>query len=394
MTQESNAQTYVLIIDDERGIREGCRRALTPHGYPVELAATGREGQAKLEERDFAVLLLDVMMPDISGLELMVPALAKNPDMACIIITGYATVEMAVEAMKLGADDFVAKPFSDDHLLLAIERSLEKKRLHAEARRLQRIEEDAQRLTQEKAMLEELDRIKSSFMRQVAHELRAPVAAIESFMYLLLDGYGSPEERKGMQRRAAERAHELLVLVDDLLLLSRLKDTHRDQVRESVSMEDVLHQVLDLQRATAQEKRIAVQVDIQPCPALQGNPAHITQLWTNLINNAIKYTPEGGRVAVRLSPGDGPTVEGQVSDTGIGISQDDLPQLFQEFFRTRQAKSFTQQGTGLGLSIVRRIVEEHGGQISVESELGKGTRFSFWLPLSGKAPISESVPPA
>lgn len=394
MTDETNAASPILIIDDELGIREGCRRALRPQGYPVDVAATGLEGQAKLQERDYAALLLDLMMPDINGLEIMVPALAKNPDMACIVITGYATLETAVEAMKLGADDFLAKPFSDDHLLLSVERALQKKRLQAETRRLQRIEKEAEQLSQEKAMLEELDRIKSGFMRQVAHELRAPVAAIESFMYLLLDGYGSPEEQRGMQRRAAERSHELLLLVDDLLLLSRLKDTHRDQVRESVSMEEVLHRVLDLQQAFAQEKGISVHAEVLPCPPIQANPAHITQLWTNMINNAIKYTPNGGRVEVHLAPGDGATVQGRISDTGIGISQDDMARLFEEFFRTSQAKAFTQQGTGLGLAIVRRIVQEHGGQISVESELGKGTRFSFWLPQSGQARPVEPTPPA
>ena len=147
----------ILVIDDEAGIRSGCQRALTPHGYQVEVAATGQEGLAKVQEDGFALVLLDVMMPDVSGIGLLEPILAHDPDVVCIIITGFATVELAVEAMKRGAYDFISKPFSADNLLLTVEKSLETRRLQKEARRLQCIEEEAARLSQEKAMLEELD---------------------------------------------------------------------------------------------------------------------------------------------------------------------------------------------------------------------------------------------
>jgi signal transduction histidine kinase len=119
-------------------------------------------------------------------------------------------------------------------------------------------------------------------------------------------------------------------------------------------------------------------------------PSHVTQLWTNLISNAVKYTPKGGRVLVRLFPKDG-IVVGEVQDTGIGIGEQDLPRLFQEFFRTEQAKAFAQHGTGLGLSIVKQILQDYGGDIRVESELGKGTRFTFWLPVEGSALADEQA---
>ena len=180
MVNDKQAINRILVVDDELGLREGCRRALTRHGYPVDVAATGQEGLAKIQEGEFALVLLDVMMPDISGIELLKAIQNHDPDIVCIIITGYATVELAVSAMKLGAYDFIAKPFSDDNLVLAVEKGLEHRRLELEARRLQQIEEEAWRLSQEKAMLEELDGVKSAFMRKVAHELRAPIAAIES----------------------------------------------------------------------------------------------------------------------------------------------------------------------------------------------------------------------
>jgi two-component system sensor histidine kinase/response regulator len=388
MTNSIEPAGRILVIDDELGLREGCRRALRRHGYEVEVAATGREGLNKVQETNPGLVLLDVMMPDISGIELLQTIHQHNPDIVCIIITGYATVELAVAAMKLGAYDFIAKPFSDDNLVLAVEKGLEKHRLEQEARRLQRIEAEAARLTQEKAMLEELDRVKSAFMRKVAHELRAPIAAIESFMNSILEGYGSPEVKRLMQERAAQRARELLELVDDLLNLSRIKEVKLETAEQEVSLQKILEQVLDLHGPEAERKEITLEVDCQDCPPIRADPAHIKQLWTNLISNAIKYTPQGGSVSVHLGT-EGGTIVGRVADTGIGIAQEDLPRLFEEFFRTEQAKAFAQYGTGLGLSIVKEIVEEYGGDLSVESTLGQGSAFTFRLPAS---PDRASMP--
>ncbi len=378
--EETKSKERILVIDDELGLREGCRRALRRHGFQVEVAATGAEGVAHLRQDHFALVLLDVMMPDVSGIELLQTIREHDPDIVCIIITGYATVELAVEAMKRGAYDFIAKPFSDDNLLLAVEKGLERRRLEQEARRLRQIEEEARRLSQEKAMLEELDRVKSAFMRKVAHELRAPVAAIRSFITLMQRGYTSPEQRGEIEERIARRADELLVLIDDLLNLARLKDAKTTIQKQPVSLPQVLDEVIGLHTAEADGKGIRLTVEAQPCPPILADPAHIKQLWTNLISNAIKYTPAGGRVTVRLFSENG-TIVGEVEDTGIGIAQEDLPHLFEEFFRTEQAKAFAQYGTGLGLSIVRQIVEECGGDIQVESELGKGSKFTFHLPV-------------
>lgn len=379
MMNETETGIRIIVIDDELGLREGCRRALRRHGYEVEVAATGHEGLAQVQQDGFALALLDVMMPDVSGIDLLKAIRAHDPDIVCIIITGYATVELAVAALKLGAYDFIAKPFSDDNLVLAVEKGLEKRRLEQEARRLQRIEEEARRLAQEKEMLEELDRVKSAFMRKVAHELRAPIAAIESFMNSLLEGYGSPETQRLMQKRAAQRSSELLDLVDDLLNLSRIKDVKLESAKQEVCLKSVLDQVLSLHGPEAEKKEITIDLACETCPPIVADPAHIKQLWTNLISNAIKYTPDGGRIDVRLFPQDG-IIVGEVADTGIGIAEADQPRLFEEFFRTEQAKAFAQHGTGLGLSIVKQIIQEYGGDIQVESELGQGTKFTFRLP--------------
>jgi two-component system sensor histidine kinase/response regulator len=376
----------ILVIDDEAGIRAGCQRALRPQGYQVKVAATGQEGLAKLRENGFALVLLDVMMPDVRGIDLLEPILAHDPDIICIIITGFGTIELAVEAIKGGAYDFVSKPFSADTLLLAVEKGLETRRLRQEARRLEQLEEEARRLSQEKAMLEELDRVKSTFMLTVAHELRAPIAAIESYLTVILQGYASLEEQRPMLERAAQRTRELLDLVGDLLSLAKLKQLKEDTKIQKVSLKEILDEIVELHTPQAQEKQIALQMETRPCPPVTANPSHIKQLWTNLISNAIKYTPAGGEITVRLFPDDEGAVVGEVQDSGIGIAEKDLPHLFQEFFRTDQAKAVTPHGTGLGLSIVKRILELMGGDIGVESELGKGTKFTFHLPADAASP--------
>jgi len=377
---ETEAGQRVLVVDDEFGLREGCRRVLERFGYQVEVAATGKEGLSLAQAADYGVVLLDVMMPDMSGIELLNLIHRSKPDVVCVIITGYATVELAVEAMKQGAYDFIAKPFSDDYLVLAVEKGLERRQLQRQARRMQQAEEEAERLTQEKAMLEELDRVKSGFMRKVAHELRAPVAAISSLLTAILQGYASAAKTRELQERAADRANELLGLIEDLLNLARLKDIKVLVSREMVSVEGVLQEVLSLHTTEAEMKGIRIGVQAQTCPRISADPAHIKQLWTNLISNAVKYTGRGGQVTVRLFT-DGGTVVGVVQDTGIGIAEQDLPRLFEEFYRTDQAKAFARYGTGLGLSIARQIVEQYGGGIAVESQLGKGTQFTFRLPV-------------
>jgi signal transduction histidine kinase len=222
-------------------------------------------------------------------------------------------------------------------------------------------------------------------MLKVAHELRAPIAAIRSFMDLMLEGYGSPEKQRQMQKRASERAGELLNLVNDLLNLARLKEAKGTSRKQTLSLGEILTDVLSLHEPEADGRQITLDVEMNPCPVCVADGAHIKELWTNLVSNAIKYTPPGGQVTIRLFGKDG-LVFGQVADTGIGIAEEDLPRLFEEFFRTDEAKAFARHGTGLGLSIAKQIVREYGGDISVESELGKGTKFTFWLPAAPLPP--------
>ena len=373
-------QGHILVIDDELGIREGCRRVLEPEGYTVETATTGQEGLRRLKEQAFDLVLLDVVMPDVRGVELLGPIHEQDPDIVCVIITGYATVELAVQAIKAGAYDFLSKPFSSDMLLMTVRQGLERRRLSSEARRLQALEQETAELSHAKEELERLDRFKTRFMLTVAHELRTPLTAFQSFLIAIQQGYIPPDQQEQILQRANERAQELLDMVDDLLRLAAVKEEEEIGKRETLSLADVLERVFSLLKVQADEKGITCILDIRHRPLVKAHSDQVIQLWTNLISNGIKYTPPGGKIRIVLSEQEGRAI-GTVEDTGIGIALEDHVRIFEEFYRTPQAKELEPHGTGLGLPLVKRIVEGYGGTIEVESELGKGSRFTFRLPL-------------
>jgi signal transduction histidine kinase len=376
-----NTSTRILVVDDELGIREGCRRVLEPQGFAVETAATLRDGLRKIQEGDFDLVLLDVMMPDGRGIDLLAPIHQKDPDTVCVIITGYATVELAVEAIKRGAYDFISKPFTSDLLLMTVSQGLERRRLSLEAKRLQAVEQEAAELARAKEEMERLDKFKTAFTLTVAHELRAPVTALQSFLLAMLKGYVAPDQQRDILQRAIERTQGLLDLVDDLLNLAAARQELTPPKRKTLSLADSLEEVVPLLRTQAEEKGITFAMEVRQRPLVEANPDQMRQLWTNLISNAIKYTPAGGEVRVTLDD-EGERAVGIVKDTGIGIAPEDQAKIFEEFYRTPQAKEIAPRGTGLGLPLVKRIVEGHEGTIEVESVLGQGSRFTFRLPLS------------
>lgn len=373
----------ILVVDDEKGIREGCSRVLQPEGFAVLQAATIREALDKIQGEGFDLVLLDVMLPDGRGLEMLEPICAKDPETVCIIITGFATVELAVDAIKHGAYDFISKPFTADQLLLTVNQGLEKRKLSLEARRLQQIEQQALELARTQAELERLDQQKSEFMTTVAHELRAPIAGAQSLLRTISRGLAgdlTPQQHE-MLARVQIRLDMLLELVNDLLDLAASKTFASDQALVPVELVPLVQKIVNHYEVEAQGKNIRLGFD-PPLGELVvwGVPDGLERIFANLIGNAIKYTSEGGKVAILLQESDA-QVKASIADTGIGIPAEDLPLLFGEFFRARNAKRSGIGGTGLGLSIVRQLVERFGGQIGVESRENQGTTFTVSLPM-------------
>jgi two-component system sensor histidine kinase/response regulator len=365
----------ILVIDDESGMREGCRRALIPHGHSVDTAANLASATTMIRTKRYDLYLLDVMLPDGSGLDMIGPILQRDASAICIVITGFGSIEMAVAAVRRGAYDFISKPFTSDELIMAVNQGLERRRLKA-------IEKEAAALARAKEELEKLDEVKSQLMLKVAHELRAPVAAVQSYVNLILAGYLAEKDLNPTLSRIQERLQEMLDVISDLLELARLKEA-RDQIVASASPQqvaDLVEEVCELFREQARARNQTLLVNIADRPTMVANRAHLKQIWTNLISNAIKYTPKGGHITVSLWA-EGENVVGYVEDTGIGIAENDRANLFEEFFRSDEAKASGEIGTGLGLSIVKQIADSYGGEIEVASRLGEGSRFTIILPV-------------
>jgi len=230
--------------------------------------------------------------------------------------------------------------------------------------------------------LEELDQAKSRFVDLVAHELRSPLAAIQSLLDVVLEGYAGTVDESGRQvlQRAQRRVEFLLLLVNDLLDLAagRLEQMQRE--RAEIDLAALCRRVIELVQARAGEKGVALSLEIAPGRyTLWGFADHLEGLITNLVDNAIKYTPSGGSVHVGLRC-EGAALILTVADTGIGIPAEALPHLFDEFYRAPNARAAEKEGTGLGLAIARQAALEHGGHIDVQSELGRGSVFTVTLP--------------
>jgi two-component system sensor histidine kinase/response regulator len=384
-TEES--RPLILVMDDEAGIREGCRRVLEPQGFQVSLAATLQDAADLIQEYAFDVVLLDVMMPNGRGIDLLAPIRAKDPDTVAIIITGYATVELAVETIKAGAYDFISKPFSPDLLLITVNQGLERRRLTLETRRLRAIAEESAEMARAKKEAEQLSEFKTAYTFKVAHELRAPVAATISLVRPLLRGLAG--ELTGQQQdvltRVEARLELLMEMVNDLLTLAATKTVISEETLEPVALQPVVQQVIDRLCVEAEAKKIALTVDApETLPPVGATPKGLDTILSNLLSNAIKYTPELGSVRIHLGANAGEVVV-TVTDTGMGIPAGDLARIGEEFFRAKNARYSSITGTGLGLSIVRELMARYGGSMEISSSQGRGTTVTLHLPADGRS---------
>ena len=368
----------ILVIDDEVGMREGCRRALIPHGYHVNIAEHGVEGLRKLREGPYDLVLLDAMMPGMGGLELLERIQEHDPDIICVMITGYATVDLAAQAMKQGAHDFLPKPFTSDELLAVVQRGLAERHQRLALLQQRALEEEALQLERTRQEMAKLDAIESRFMLVIVHELRNPAGVIKNYLQLMRAGYVDEDEWDEYLESLDLRADQLLNMLDDLLELAHLKELPSPAKLKPVLVSDIVAGVVRKYQPVAEAKGLDFVAQIQGSPRLLAEPAHLQSLWSKLIDNAIRYTPRG-QVRVMLSERDGQIVS-TVGDTGIGISTEELTRIFQEFYRTESAKAELELGTGLGLPIVDQIVKIYKGTIHVDSVPGQGSTFTVRLP--------------
>jgi signal transduction histidine kinase len=245
--------------------------------------------------------------------------------------------------------------------------------------------DDVRRVNEE---LRQVDRIKTRFFSMVNHEMRNPLHSILGYTELLLTSSPLSPDQELMLRSATDCGRRLLDLVNSILDSSRLQNGKLDIVPQTIEVVSCINKALADIRPMAEEKHISVTIDVpQTIPKISADPRRVAQILTNLLSNAVKYTPDTGSItiAAQRSQTDG-MIETSVSDNGIGIPADQLPHIFDCFSRVQRAETQYSVGTGLGLYIVNGLVKAHGGEIRVESEEGRGSRFTFTLPIDDRLP--------
>jgi signal transduction histidine kinase len=266
---------------------------------------------------------------------------------------------------------------------MTVNQGMEKRNLSLETKRLNAIEKEAVELARAKEEMEKLDRAKSVFMLTVAHELRAPVGGAQSLLRTMTRGIAGDlsDQQRDILKRIEARLDQLMVLINDLLSLATSKSAELEEPLEPLELKPLLQEMVDRFSSEAENKEISVQLDlIEDDLVVEATHEGLERIFSNLIGNAIKYTPEGGSVLVKLQHRSN-KAEISISDTGMGIPEEDLPRIWDEFFRAKNARHAGITGTGLGLSIVKQYVEHFGGKITVKSIQDEGTEFSLSLPL-------------
>jgi signal transduction histidine kinase len=357
---------FILVVDDEESMRDACSKILKKDGFLADTAKDGSAGLEKIEKNKPDLVLVDLKMPGISGMEVLEKIKEIDPNIISVVITGYSTVESAVEAMKKGAYDFLPKPFSPEELRIIIRRGLERRKLILETESLRK----------EKKLIEE------NFITMVTHQLRSPLVAIQQFFEVILGGMVGEvqEKQKEMITRSRDRMDGLLKLIDDWLDVARLSGGQIVDKLKRLSLKKIIKKLIGDMQPLAQKNDVSLEFGTcSENDLVQGDEETLEQVFSNLITNAIRYNKPKGKVVITIKENKD-FISAEVKDTGIGIAKEHLPFIFDQFYRVKRGEDQKIKGTGLGLSIAKKIVDGHGGSIKASSELGKGSSFTVLLP--------------
>jgi two-component system, sensor histidine kinase and response regulator len=363
--------TRLLVVEDEVHLVKALQSTLCRHGYEVTGATTGVEAMEILRRQPFDLLLTDLHLPDMDGVAFLRQALAHDPTLIGIMMTGQGTIDSAVEAMKAGALDYILKPFKLSMVLAVLSRAADMRRLRRDNEELQR---RLQRRTEE---LEATNKELEAFSYSVSHDLRGPLRAIEGFVEILVDELPPGNEQLcEYATRIANASRRMAALIDDLLRLAR---TARAEVRrEPVDLAAFARETVAKLEAEAPDR--AVEWVLAGSLRAKADPGLIRVVIENLLSNAWKYTSRQPRARIELGTeqraDDGLLY--YVRDNGVGFDMQYASQIFRPFQRLHSASQFP--GTGVGLATVQRIVHKHGGRIWAEAAPEKGAKFCFTLP--------------
>ena len=366
---------HVLVVDDEPGIRSGISRILCNFrvGYPfldedfefetIEVE-TGEKALEIIRQGGVDIALLDNKLPGMNGIEVLEQMNKSGVDIPVMMITSYASLDLAVKATDFGAYNFVPKPFTPQELKSAMENITK----HLFLKRMtHKVHEDSRRT-------------RSQFLSVLSHELKSPINAIEGYLKIMQEKQAgeSIEDYRVMIERSIERIKGMRLLIRDLLDLTRFEATRHDRQLEKIDLYEYGRNSLDQVELLAKKKEVHLEFEAQPNNYLDAVPNEISIIFNNLLSNAVKYNRQGGKVYFRIEDL-GAEYRIMVSDTGIGMNEEEIGRLFQEFVRIKNTKTREISGSGLGLSITKKFAELYDGRIEVQSQPDEGTTFNIFL---------------
>lgn len=369
----------ILVVDDEESLRLPLYTAFQVEGFDVSVAADGMEALETLKKGGYQLMLTDLMMPKMNGIELAEQALALFPDLVVILMTGFGTIETAIKSLKGGAYDYILKPFKLDEILHAVRRGLEQQRLRQENIQLNEINR----------RLKEIDQIKSNLLRAISHEFRTPLTVIYGWVDLLLGDQTAgqnPLQVEGL-KAIKESSLGLGRIIFNLLEFVGLGKGEMRLKKERVDLLPLVEEALQQLEEEAKERDLTVEKAYpSDLPPLLADPEKMKILLFNLLENAVKFNERGGKVLVEAEMN--PARDGlwlRIINTQGEIPQDRLAELMKPFTQADMSMTRSASGLGLGLAVAKGIAEAHQGEFHIGSEKGKGTTVEIKLPL----PASE-----
>lgn len=377
---EKEKEIRILVADDEEPILSICERYLSLSGYKVSLAVNGQDAIQSLIQQDFDLVLTDYIMPDIDGMELIKQIRESKPHIGVVMMTGFSTVELAVSAMKNGADDFVMKPLNFKEISFTLEKVLKSREMSEEVRRLRVINKKQ----------EELEKIKNKFIEITSHELKTPVTSILNFSDLVRElPFELNEEQQEFLGIINQNAQQLNRIVSDMHSCLFDHNLKEHLCIDWFTVKEMVTALVGEFQEVTKDRALQISCDFSDeIDKWQGDAFQLQRALREILGNAIKYTPDGGTIRVNSELLDSELSLGIV-DTGIGITQEDQYRIFDRFYEVQDTQyhstsetAFMGAGTGLGLSVAKSIIDAHDGKISVQSQMNKGTTVTIRLPKS------------
>jgi signal transduction histidine kinase len=368
MPEQSARKPRLLVVDDDKNFRDIVLMAISEEDFDVSEATTGEEAVKAARAHEYDLVLLDLKMPVMDGLQTLKLLRQESPSTDILMITGYQDVHLAVESIKLGAKEYLTKPIDPPELVQRLKSAL---RAHAAELRVKNLQ--------------------AEFSAHLLYELRTPLSTVQSAVGFLMKELAGPttERQQDVLSHIEHNTTKMISLLNDMIDLTQFESGRVGLEKLPTNLDELIPAVCARFDPLAKAKKVSLKVNINSnIPTLELDPDKIEQVIENLLDNAVKYTNEGGTITITASQThhtmDGrarEVIEIAVADSGMGIPKEELPFVFDKYKEFLTGKTSQQKTTGIGLIICRNIVEAHNGTMSVASTAGKGSTFKFTLPV-------------